>query len=228
MKRQQPILIALDGPVSSGKSSLAGALAKRLGILHLDTGAMYRAVGLAALRQGIDPADQQAVVAMCLDGRAEIAVRFEAGRQVTLLNGQPVDDEIRALEVGSAASAVSRYLQVRRYLVKLQQRIAQTQSMVIDGRDIGTVVLPEAPVKIFLTASPQERARRRYQQIKDIQPDATYDKVLAKLLARDKQDREREHDPLRQAEDAVALDTTGNTFEQSVEALMAIVEGVYG
>lgn len=222
------ILIALDGPVGAGKSSLADAVASRLNILHLDTGAMYRAVALAALRRGIDPGDEGTVVALCEGGLADVSVRFQDGRQVTLLQGEPVDRDIRAQSVGSAASTVSRYKEVRRYLVRRQQQLAQTQSLVIDGRDIGTVVLPDAPVKIFLTASAEERARRRYEQIRDSQPDTTFEQVLEELNLRDKQDRERENDPLCQAEDAVLLDTTGFAFEQSVDAIMAVVESVYG
>ncbi len=220
-------LIALDGPVSAGKSSLADAVAQQLNILHLDTGAMYRAVALAALRRDIDPADEQAVVALCLSGQAEVSVRFQDGQQITELCGLPVDGDIRAQAVGSAASTVSRYKQVRAYLVSLQQQLSKTQSMIIDGRDIGTVVLPDAPVKIFLTASSEERARRRFEQIKDAQPDATYQDVLSELVGRDKQDLERANDPLRQAEDAVLLDTTGMTFEESVAAILRIVETAY-
>ncbi|NLD35151.1 MAG: (d)CMP kinase [Clostridiales bacterium] len=224
----KPLLIALDGPVSAGKSSLADAVARRLNILHLDTGAMYRAIGLAALQQGIDPADEQAVSNLVESGRVEVDVRFADGHQQTLLNGSPVDDLIRSQQVGSAASTVSRYGPVRRYLVARQQAIARQQSMIIDGRDIGTVVLPGARAKVFLTASPEVRARRRYEQIRGTDPAATYEAVLSELIQRDRQDRERPLDPLRQAEDAVLLDTTGFSFDQSVEAILRIVEAAYG
>ncbi len=223
-----PLLIALDGPVSAGKSSLADAVARRFGILHLDTGAMYRAIGLAALRQGIDPADEQAVSGLLASDRVQVDVRFVDGHQQTLLDGQPVDDQLRSQQVGSAASTVSRYGPVRRYLVARQQAIARQQSMIIDGRDIGTVVLPDARAKVFLTASPEVRARRRYEQIRATDAAATYEDVLKDLIARDKQDRERPLDPLRQAEDAVLLDTTALDFNQSVDAIVRIVEAAYG
>lgn len=224
----QPFLIALDGPVSAGKSSLADAVARRLGILHLDTGAMYRAVGLAALRAGIDPGDEAAVTEMLRKGAVDIDVRFEEGRQSTWLNGERVDQAIRSQEAGGAASAVSRYRGVRRFLVQQQQALARSQSMIIDGRDIGTVVLPQAGAKVFLTASPETRARRRFEQIREKEPGLSYEAVLAELTERDRQDRERSVDPLRQAEDAVLLDTSELSFEQSVEAILDIVEAAYG
>lgn len=228
----KPLLIALDGPVSSGKSSLADAVAKRLGILHLDTGAMYRAVGLAALRLGIDPGNEQAVTDMIADREADVDVRFIAGRQQTFLNGVPVDDAIRSQQAGSAASSVSRYTQVRKYLVLRQQAIARHQSMIVDGRDIGTVVLPHAKAKIFILAAPRVRAERRYRQLLGCDHPAdetiTYQSVLEELLQRDRQDIERENDPLRAADGAVQLDTSHLTFEGSVEAIVAIANEVYG
>ena len=224
----EPLLIALDGPVGAGKSSLADAVAKKLNILHLDTGAMYRALALAALNQGISPADEQAVTGMLLSGGAIIDIRFEQGLQQTLLNGMPVDHQLRSEAVGKAASAVSRYPAVRSFLVARQQALAKTQSMIIDGRDIGTVVLPDARAKIFLTAKAEVRARRRYEQIRHSQPDADYDRILVELKARDKQDMEREVTPLRQADDAVLLDTTALDYDASVAAILAIVEEAYG
>lgn len=223
-----PLLVALDGPVSSGKSSLADAAAKQLGILHLDTGAMYRAVGLAAIRRGIDPADEKSVVNMIKNGEALVGVRFIDEKQETLLNGLPVDDLIRSQEAGSAASAISRYAQVRRYLVLRQQEIAKHQSMIVDGRDIGTVVLPQAKAKIFIYASPRIRAERRYRQLIADHPDISFDSVLLELEQRDLQDSQREIDPLRQADDAVSLDTGNLDFNQSVEAIVAIVKEAYG
>lgn len=225
---QEPLLIALDGPVGAGKSSLAKAVADKLNILHLDTGAMYRAVALAVLDRGISPLDEAAVSALCEKGEARVDVRFVAGTQQTLLNDVPVDQRLRSQEVGSAASSVSRYQAVRSYLVSRQQAMAATQSMIIDGRDIGTAVLPQAKLKIYLTASAQERARRRYEQIRDKQPEVSYQAVLQELMLRDKQDMEREITPLRQAADAVLLDTTGYSFEQSVAAILDIVEARHG
>ena len=223
----EPVLIALDGPVSAGKSSLADEVAAHLDILHLDTGAMYRALGLAALRRGIDPMQEQPVCDMLKRGEAPVDIRFENGRQQTLLGGEPVDEAIRAQEVGSAASAVSRYPAVRKYLVSRQQELARNMSMIVDGRDIGTVVLPQAKAKIFLAAMPEVRALRRHRQLLEKGSEVSFDEVLEELLARDKQDRERVADPLRKAEDAIVLDTSELTFEQSVEAILAIVKEAY-
>ena len=224
---KEPVLIALDGPVSAGKSSLADEVARRLDILHLDTGAMYRAIGLAAIRQGIDPRDEQPVCAMLAEGCARVDIRFDKGRQQTLLNGRPVDDDIRSQEAGSAASAVSRYPAVRKYLVTRQQELARDISMIVDGRDIGTVVLPDARAKIFLSASPEVRALRRHKQLRSKGTSVSFEEVLSELVDRDKQDRERAADPLRQAEDAVPLDTSNLNFNESVEAILAIVKEAY-
>ena len=223
----QPLLIALDGPVSAGKSSLADAVAKELNILHLDTGAMYRAVALAALQLGIDVRDEEALEQLCLQGRAQVEVRFIDQKQSTWLNGRSVDDDIRSQAVGSAASTVSRYRGVRRYLVKLQQEMARKQSMIIDGRDIGTVVLPQARAKVFVTASPEMRAQRRFEQIRHKERGVSFEDVLKELQARDLQDEGRLVDPLRKAEDAVLLDTTSLSFNESVAAILRIVEGAY-
>lgn len=220
--------IAIDGPVSAGKSTLSDAVANHLGILHLDTGAMYRAVGLCALREGIAPEDEPRVVDMCLNGHARVDVEYVNQSQRTLLNGQDVSEDIRTEEVGFAASTVSRYPDVRKYLVERQREIAGKTSILMDGRDIGTVVLPNAPVKIFLTASPQARAKRRYQQLLRQGREADFDKVLVDLIARDKQDAGRKADPLRQAEDAVLLDTSDMDFESSMRAILDVVEARYG
>lgn len=224
---KKPLLIALDGPVSAGKSSLADEVARRLGILHLDTGAMYRAIGLAAIRQGIDPREEEPVCRMLAQGGALVDIRFDKGHQQTLLNGSPVDEDIRSQEAGSAASAVSRYPSVRKYLVTRQQELARNMSMIVDGRDIGTVVLPDARAKIFLSASPEVRALRRYKQLKHKGASVSFEEVLSELIARDKQDRERAADPLRQAKDAVMLDTSNLDFNESVEAILAIVKEAY-
>ena len=224
---KEPVLIALDGPVSAGKSSLADEVARRLDILHLDTGAMYRAVGLAAIRQGIDPREEQPVCGMLARGEALVDIRFEKGRQQTLLNGKPVDADIRSQEAGSAASAVSRYPAVRKYLVARQQELAGQMSMIVDGRDIGTVVLPDARAKIFLSASPEVRALRRHRQLQKKGADVSFEDVLRELIARDKQDRERAADPLRQADDAVLLETSELHFKESDEAILAIVKEAY-
>ena len=220
------INIAIDGPVGAGKSSIADQVAERLDILHLDTGAMYRAVGLHAIRTGADMSDEAAMAALVED--IDVQVRYENGAQRTLLFGEDVSDLIRTGEVSAAASAVSRWGAVRRRMVRAQQEMAAKADMLIDGRDIGTVVLKESPCKIFLTASAEERARRRYEQ-QIAKGDMTpYEQVLRELNARDEQDMNRKTDPLRQAEDAILLDSTDMSIEQVVDAIVKIVEDVYG
>lgn len=220
--------IAVDGPVSAGKSTLSDALARRLNILHLDSGAMYRAVGLYALRNGLSPDDEAALNQVIDKGQAQVTVDYQDGQQITLLNGRDVTGELRGEAVGAAASAVSRFPAVRQYLVSLQQQLARERSILMDGRDIGTVVLPEAGVKIFLTASPEDRALRRYTQLIADGFNVDYPTVLKDLQARDEQDSKRAADPLRAAEDAVVLDTSSFSFEQSLQAMLDIVEQVYG
>ena len=221
-----PINIAIDGPVGAGKSSISDSVAERLGILHLDTGAMYRAVGLALLRMGVDPADEAAVSSRI--GEVEVYVRYEDGKQHTYLGQEDVTGLIRTAEVSAAASSSSRWPAVRRAMVAAQQRMAAETDMLIDGRDIGTVVLKDSPAKIYLTASAEERARRRYQQNLEAGDDTPYEKVLEALNARDYQDMHRAADPLRRAEDAVLVDTTNLDYEESVEAILRIVEQAYG
>ncbi len=219
------ISIAIDGPVGAGKSTVADEVAKRLNILHLDTGAMYRALALHAMTLGIDPEDEAGVSALCDDNTMRIDAEFEGGAQRTMLNGLDVSTAIRTQEAGNAASTISRYRTVRRWLVARQQQLARTQSMVLDGRDIGTVVLPDAPIKVYLTAKPEVRAKRRYQQLLDAGRPAVYEDVLNQLTARDLQDQTRAIDPLRQADDAILLDTTDKTFEQAVQDILQLVEG---
>ncbi|MGI6696766.1 MAG: (d)CMP kinase [Christensenellales bacterium] len=224
MSTNKPISIAIDGPVSAGKSTLSEALARHLGILHLDTGAMYRAIALYALDNGIDPMDEIALNTIIEQELARVAVQYVNQFQKTMLNGVNITSRLREEPVGAAASAVSRYPAVRRYLVGLQQQLAQQQSLLIDGRDIGTVVLPDADIKIFLTATPEARALRRYTQLISSGQWADYPTVLADLIKRDAQDTGREHDPLRAAEDAVVLDTSSLSFEESLEKLIRLVE----
>ena len=219
-----PLTIAIDGPVGAGKSTISDVVAKRLGILHLDTGAMYRAVGLYMLDHGVDPKNQEAVSTLCEEGKVLVDVRYENGAQCTLLNGQDVSGRIRAQEVGQAASAVSRYPAVRRMLVRRQQEMAKGQSMLLDGRDIGTVVLKDATVKIYLTASPESRAQRRMLQLREKGDDTPFETILAEVNARDYQDTHRETDPLRQAEDAVLVDSSDLTFDETVSAILSLVE----
>jgi cytidylate kinase len=221
-----PLNIAIDWPVGAGKSSIAQEVARRLNILHLDTGAMYRAVGFAALKQKISPEDEKALDGLC--GRVSIEVRYLDGRQQTLVDGLDVSHLIRTPEVGMAASAVSRFKAVRSHMVALQRALARETSMVVDGRDIGTNVLPSANVKIFLTAAPEERARRRHLELKEAGGKDTYEAVLNDLLKRDLQDTTRTIDPLRPAEDAVMLDSTHLNMDQVVKKILGIVEARYG
>ena len=217
-----PLNLALDGPVGAGKSTVADAVASRLGILHLDTGAMYRAVGLAALRAGVNLEDEAQVDALCK--RINLDVRYAADGQHTLLDGEDVTGLIRTERVSMAASTVAKYAPVRAAMVALQQALAARQNMLLDGRDIGTRVLPNATVKIYLTASAEARAMRRYAEFQKCGVKADYAQVLADLHKRDEQDMNRTVDPLRAAEDAVVVDTTHMTFDESVEAILRVVE----
>lgn len=221
-----PMNIAIDGPVGAGKSSIADQVAKRLNILHLDTGAMYRAFGLYALRSSVDMTSEEALSGLV--EQVDVQVRYEDGAQKTLLFGEDVSGLIRTGEVSAAASAVSKWPAVRRRMVRAQQEMAKTADMLIDGRDIGTVVLKDSPCKIFLTATAEERARRRYLQQMEKGDETPYEQVLRELNARDEQDMNRKTDPLRQAEDAVLVDSTNMTQEETVDAIVAIVEEVYG
>lgn len=214
-----PLTIALDGPVGAGKSSVAEETARRLGILHLDTGAMYRAMGLQTLRLGIDLTDEEAVSRMAESLRVD--VRYTQGAQQTLVEGEDVSGLIRTPEVSMAASTVARYARVRQVMVDLQRRLASEQSMLVDGRDIGTRVLPQASLKVFLTASAEERARRRFLELQAKGLPDTYEQVLEELKKRDDQDMHRAVDPLRPAEDARMLDSTSLSFEEVVDTLVA-------
>ena len=216
------LTIAVDGPVGAGKSTVSDAVAARLGILHLDTGAMYRAAGLAVSRKGICADDEAAVTDAVSE--ADITVRYENGTQVTLLDGEDVSAAIRTQDAGSWASAVSRYSGVRRQMVALQREMAKTTPMLLDGRDIGTVVLWDAPVKIYLTAAAEARAMRRLKQLEEKGEKADFETILAEVNARDRQDMNRETDPLRQAEDAVLVDSSDLSFEETVDAILRIVE----
>ena len=214
--------IAIDGPVGAGKSTVADAVAERLGILHLDTGAMYRALGLTALRRGIDTQDERAVVDLCLG--LDISVRHEADGQHTFVEGEDVTGLIRTPEVSMAASTVSRYAEVRRAMVKVQQKLAAETDMLLDGRDICTTVLPNATAKIYLTAAAEERARRRWLELKEKGVPEPYEEVLQAVRDRDNQDMNRQVEPLRQAEDAVLVDSSELTFDQVVDTILGIVE----
>lgn len=221
-----PMNIAMDGPVGAGKSSIADAVAKRLNILHLDTGAMYRAFGLYALRTGADMDNEEEMAALI--EKAEVTVRYGRDGQRTLLFDEDVTGLIRTGEVSAAASAVSRYGAVRRHMVRLQQALAKTTDMLIDGRDAGTVILPDSPCKIFLTASAEERARRRWLQNTEKGDMTPFEQVLRELNARDEQDMNRKTDPLRMAPDAILVDSTHMSVEEVVDHIVSLVEAVYG
>ena len=213
--------IAIDGPAGAGKSTMAKALAKALGAMYLDTGAMYRAFGLFMLRKGaVNDAD---AVARCVED-VDIAVRFVDGAQRLYLTGEDVTDAFREPEVSMAASTVSAVPQVRERMVALQRKIAEGQNVVMDGRDIGTKVLPNATLKIYLTASAEERARRRCKELEEKGKPEPYEQVLRDMVQRDYQDTHRAASPLRPAEDAVHVDTSDLTVEESVALMKKLAD----
>ncbi len=219
----KPISIAIDGPSGAGKSTLARSAAAKLGYLYVDTGAIYRTIGLYVRERGIDPRDEAAVLAVLPALRVELSYGGD-GLQHMHLNGRDVTAEIRLPEVSRCASAVSAYPGVRAYLLEMQRRLAAANSVVMDGRDIGTVVLPEADVKVFLTASPEERARRRCRELEERGTPQPCETILRDIQERDWNDTHRAAAPLRQAEDAVLLDTTDLNFQESEEALLRIIK----
>ena len=216
------ISVAIDGPSGAGKSTLARRLAAELGYVYVDTGAMYRAIGLYGLRAGADLKDEAQMTALLPAIKLEL--RYADGAQHILLNGEDVSEAIRAEQVGMAASSVSSHPAVRAFLLETQRGLARQSNVLMDGRDIGTVVLPDATLKIFLTASPEARARRRQAELAAKGVDADYDTVLRDIRTRDDQDTHRAAAPLRQAEDAVLVDTSELDFEQSFAALRKLVE----
>ncbi|WP_300413893.1 (d)CMP kinase [uncultured Oscillibacter sp.] len=216
------IRVAIDGPSGAGKSTLARAAAATMGFLYVDTGAIYRTVGLSARDRGVDPGDEPAVAAMLPSLRVELRYD-EAGQQRMLLNGRDVSGEIRLPEVSRYASAVSALPVVRAYLMETQRELARKHDVIMDGRDIGTVVLPDAEVKVFLTASPRARAERRCRELEERGTPQPFEEVLRDIEDRDFRDTHREAAPLRQAEDAVLLDTSALDFRQSLEALLVII-----
>ena len=215
------ISVAIDGPSGAGKSTLAKRLAKELGYLYVDTGAMYRAIGLFALRQGVDPKDEAAVTALL--PQIQIELRYVDGAQRVLLCGEDVSEAIRAENVGMATSAVSAHPPVRAFLLELQRGMARTHDILMDGRDIGTVILPGATVKIFLTASAEARADRRFKELQEKGVATDYETVLEDIRQRDYQDSHRATAPLRQAEDAVLVDTSDMDLEQSFQAMKSVI-----
>ncbi len=213
--------IAIDGPGGAGKSSVAKAIAKKLGIVYVDTGALYRSIGLYMVAHGIDTKSASDVAAEL--GKFDLKLSFVDGRQVILLDGEDVGDRIRTPEISMAASNVSAIAEVRAFLLDTQRSIAKTSCVVMDGRDIGTVIFPEADVKVFLTASPEARAKRRYLELTAKGSDVTYESVLAEMIERDTNDSTRKIAPCVPAEDAVTVDNTDMTEEQTVEHIIGII-----
>ena len=210
--------IAIDGPAGAGKSTIAKEVARRLGFVYVDTGAMYRTMALHFIRSGIDPKDEQAVAASCRD--VDVSLRYENGVQQVLLGGENVTGLIRTEEVGNMASATSVYKPVREKLVELQQALARRENVVMDGRDIGTCVLPDAPAKIYLTASSAVRAGRRYKELVEKGVECDLAEIERDIIDRDYRDMNRENSPLRQAEDAVLVDSSCMTVEQVIAAIL--------
>ena len=216
------VAIAIDGPSGAGKSSLARRCAAAFGFVYVDTGAIYRTVGLAALRRGIDRRDEKAVKALLPELKVEMRYN-EAGEQRMFLNGEDVSTEIRLPEVSICASDVSALPAVRAYLLEMQRKMAREQDVIMDGRDIGTVVLPDAELKIFLTASAEARAERRLKELQAKGVEADFEEVLRDIRYRDEQDSSRAAAPLKAAEDAVPVDTTEIDFEASFRLLCSII-----
>ena len=210
--------IAIDGPAGAGKSTIAKEVARRLGFVYVDTGAMYRTMALHFIRSGIDPKDEQAVAASCRD--VDVSLRYENGVQQVLLGGENVTGLIRTEEVGNMASATSVYKPVREKLVQLQQALARRENVVMDGRDIGTCVLPDAPAQIYLTASSAVRAGRRYKELVEKGMECDLAEIERDIIDRDYRDMNRENSPLRQAEDAVLVDSSCMTVEQVIAAIL--------
>ena len=215
------IRIAIDGPGGAGKSSVAKAVAAKLQIIYVDTGALYRTIGLFMLNNGINPKDAESVSAAL--PRFTLDLKFIDGKQVILLDGVDVGDTIRAPEVSMAASAVSAIKEVREYLLNMQRGVAQRHSVIMDGRDIGTVILPNAEVKIFLTASPEARAKRRYEELIAKGKEVTYEQVYSEMVERDRNDSTRDIAPCKPADDSILLDNSDMSAEETVDAVIKIV-----
>lgn len=212
--------VAIDGPAGAGKSTVAKRIARKMGYIYVDTGAMYRAMALYLLRKGIEPADTDRISEACRE--AEISIEYRDKEQVVLLFGENVNAFLRTEEVGNMASYSSAVPAVREKLVELQRKLAKTADVVMDGRDIGTVVLPDADVKIYLTASSETRARRRYLELQERGEEADLQKIEQDIIDRDYRDMHREHSPLCQAADAVLVDSSSMTIDEVVERIASL------
>jgi cytidylate kinase len=217
------VSIAIDGPSGAGKSTISRIVAHEIGFIYVDTGALYRAIGVYALNNGVSPSDADGVASIL--SKIEVKLSFVDGEQRVILNGQDVSEDIRTAAASMAASDVSAIPVVRDFLFELQQSIARGNNVVMDGRDIGTVVLPNSQIKLFLTASAEDRARRRYEEMKQKGQDVFYKDVLEDLVRRDYNDSNREICPLKPASDSIIVDTTDNTLEQSVEKITTLIKG---
>ena len=217
------IYVAIDGPAGAGKSTISRKAAAELGYIYIDTGALYRTVGLNALRKGAELQSDDAIVATLTDD-VKVELKFIDGEQRMFLNGEDVSDKIRTPEASMAASRVSAVPKVREYLFDLQKKLASENNCVMDGRDIGTVVLPDADVKIFLTASPEARAERRYKELTEKGMDVKLQDVLADMIKRDYDDSHRAIAPLKQAEDAILCDTSNIGLEESIELIIRTIK----
>ncbi len=214
--------IAIDGPAGAGKSTIAKRAAKALGFIYVDTGAMYRAMGIFLMREGVDTADAAAISTKCRE--ADITIRYENGEQVVYLNGENVNGVIRSEQAGTMASLTSQNPDVRKKLVELQQKLAADADVVMDGRDIGTCVLPNAQVKVYLTAGSKVRAMRRYNELTAKGETCDIDIIEKDIIERDRQDMTREISPLRQAEDAVLIDSSDMTIEEVAAQIIALAK----
>ena len=214
--------IAIDGPAGAGKSTIARSVAEKLNFVYVDTGAMYRAMALHFLRNGI-PADDEVAISKSA-GEVNVTITYENGMQQVILNGENVSGLIRTGEVSAMASAVSVYMSVRKKLVELQKNLALEENVIMDGRDIGTCVLPEADLKIYLTASSLVRAKRRYEELKAKGEECSLNDIEKDIIERDYRDMNRENSPLKQAEDAVLVDSSSMTVPQVVDRILALFQ----
>lgn len=215
------INIAIDGPAGAGKSTIAKEIANKLNFIYVDTGAMYRALALACIRAKVDAKDEQSVVNVCKD--VSITIKYEDGEQKVLLNGENVNSLIRSGEVSNMTSSISIYKEVREKLISLQRELAKNENVIMDGRDIGTFILPEAQVKIYLTASTKVRAVRRYEQLGD-NNNITVEEIEKEIIERDYRDMNREIAPLKQAEDAILIDTSSDTIDEVINKIVKIIK----
>ena len=214
--------VAIDGPAGAGKSTIAKKIAKKMQLIYVDTGAMYRAMALFLLRNHVSPEDAAAIERTCED--AEIGICYEKGQQVVYLNGENVNDLLRSEEVGKMASISSQIKSVRRKLVDLQRRLAETTDVIMDGRDIGTCVLPDADVKIYLTASSRVRAQRRFDELQEKGIACNFDEIEKDIIERDRRDMTREESPLKKAEDAIEVDSSELSIAQETATIIRICE----